>query len=163
MAIHPQAFWGSNYYKNPPLTDAVIAVAERQLGVRLPPRYVELLRIQNGGYTKDELACPLVEGATRIEDCITLRELNGIVPGADAASGGVHNILLTEYMTREWGLPPRQVLLAGDGHTWVSLDYRDGDEPSVVWLDAEMGREEFVAETFDEFFAARRPASELED
>src|SRR5688572_14071495 len=143
MAIRPQEFWGSNYYNNPPLTDAMVATAERQLDVRLPPRYVELLRIQNGGYTKDELACPLVEDATRIEDCITLRELNGIVPDADIATGGIHNILLTDYMTKEWGLPPRQVLLAGDGHTWVSLDYRDGDEPSVVWLDTEMEREEF--------------------
>jgi hypothetical protein len=163
MVIRAEEFWGSNYYNNPPLTDAMIALAERELGVRLPRRYIELLRVQNGGYTREELACPLFEGATRIEDCVTLGELNGVVPGAGVMDGGVHNILLTAYMTKEWGLPPRQVLLAGDGHTWVSLDYRDGDDPSVVWFDTEAEREEFVASSFAEFFDALRPASAFED
>jgi hypothetical protein len=157
MAIRPEKFWGSNYYNNPPLTDAMIAAAERQLGVRLPSQYIALLRIQNGGYTRHDLICPLGQ------DPVPLRALNGIVPGADITRGGIHNILLTEYMTKEWGLPSRQVLLDGDGHTWVSLDYRDGDEPSVVWIDAEMGREEFLAETFADFFAALRKRSATDD
>lgn len=150
MAIRPEDFWDYEDPPNPTLTDAMIAAAERQLGVRLPSRYIELLRIQNGGYTKHELLCPLVQ------DPVPLGSLNGIVPGANITHGGIHNILLTEYMTNEWDLPPRQVLLDGDGHTWVSLDYRDSDEPSVVWLNAEMGREELVAKTFGDFFAALR-------
>jgi hypothetical protein len=82
----------------------------------------------------------MVEAATRLEDCITLRELHGIVLETKFKNS-VHNILLTEYLTKEWGLPTRQVLLAGDGYTWVSLDYRDTHRPSVIWLDAECERE----------------------
>ena len=165
--MRPDEFWGSNHYGNPPLTDRMIAEAERRLGVRLPRRYVALLRVQNGGYTREPFACPLVEGADRLEDCVTLDELNGIVVGATSEAGGVHDILKSAYMIREWGLPERQVLLAGDGHTWLSLDYRDcepdDDAPFVVWFDTEMEREKFVAESFDAFFNALRPASEFED
>jgi hypothetical protein len=46
-------FWRSNYYNHPPLTDEMVEAAEKQLGVKLPLEYIALLRIQNGGYTKD--------------------------------------------------------------------------------------------------------------
>ena len=51
MPIDPHAFWGANSYNHPPLTDEMVAQAEARLGVRLPPELIELLRIQNGGYT----------------------------------------------------------------------------------------------------------------
>ena len=38
-------------------------------------------------------------------------------------------------MTTEWGLPQDVVLLDGDGHTWIALDYRTDPhavEPAVV-------------------------------
>jgi hypothetical protein len=47
MAIKPDQFWGSNYYNHPPLTDDMVAHAEQQLGVELPPAYIALLRVQN--------------------------------------------------------------------------------------------------------------------
>ena len=46
-------FWDSNYYNHPSLTDDMIAIAEKQLGVKLPTLLIDLLKIQNGGYTKD--------------------------------------------------------------------------------------------------------------
>ncbi len=33
----------------------------------------------------------------------------------------------THYMTKECGLPEKQVFLTGDGHWWIKLDYRDNE------------------------------------
>src|SRR4029079_19689636 len=52
MAILPSNFWSDNYYNPPPLTDDALSYAESFLNVRLPVKYIELLRIQNGGSTK---------------------------------------------------------------------------------------------------------------
>lgn len=159
-------FWGENYYNNPPLTEDMIAQAEAFLGCRLPKAYLDLLRVQNGGYLAEKMAFPLFEGANQVDDCVSIDDLSGIVPLAEGQelNEGAHNILHTPYMLREWGLPEKQVLLSGDGHTWLSLDYRDAeDEPAVIWLDSEAGSEEFLAESFMEFFSKLRPARELED
>ena len=161
MAVRPKDFWGSNFFKNPPLTDDMLASAERQLGVRLPKRYVELLRIQNGGYTRELFACPLVEGSSRLENHVTLSELHGIVLDTNPDTGGLHNILLTEHITKQHNFPPRQVLLAGEGQSWISLDYREGMVPTVVCIDAAARTEKVIASSFPEFFAALRPASAL--
>ena len=62
-------------------------------------------------------------------------------------------------MTREWGLPPRQVLLTGDGHWWISLDYRAGDVPSVAWLAIDHGQDIQVAPSFAAFLDGLLPDS----
>jgi hypothetical protein len=88
---------------------------------------------------------------------VPLHELFGIVTEPDHKTA--QNMLLTEYITKEWGLPPRQVLLAGDGHYWVTLDYRCGAEPSVGWIDTECGEDMQIAPSFDVFLAGLVPAS----
>ena len=37
-------------YLRPPLTDAILAAGETKIGFQLPSEYVNLLRVQNGGY-----------------------------------------------------------------------------------------------------------------
>lgn len=120
MAIDPNQFWDSNYYNHPSLSDAMVVEAERRLGVTLPPDFIALLRIQNGGYTKG-FAYPMKKKTTWAEDHVPLHDLAGIVTGPEHQTP--LNILQTEYMTQEWGLPPKQVLLSGDGHWWITLDY----------------------------------------
>jgi hypothetical protein len=160
MAIPDGEFWSDNYYKHPPLTDEMLTQAEEQLGVRLPPRLVELLRIQNGGYTQG-FVHPLPCRTTWAEDHVPLDALAGIV--TDPSIETAHNLLQTEYMTKEWGLPPRQVLLAGDGHFWITLDYRHGDIPSVAWIDTECDEDIQVADSFDTFLRGLVPSSTYEE
>lgn len=160
MVLSIEDFWGSNYYANPPLTDEAIGLAEQQLGIRLPRAFIDLLRQQNGGYTKG-FAFPMSQGTSWAEDHVPLDELGGIV--TDRAHEGVHNILLTDYMTREWGLPPRQVLLAGDGHWWITLDYRASDEPAVSWIDVEVGQDLVIAPSFAAFLDGLVPKSSFGD
>ncbi len=160
MAIAPDQFWRSNYYDHPPLTDEMVAEAERQLGVRLPAEYVALLRIQNGGYTHGfghPMSCPTIWAA----DHVPLDSLSGIVLEPDHRTA--LNILRTAYMTREWGLPPRQALLTGDGHWWISLDYRASDVPSVAWLAVDHEQDFQVAPTFAAFLDGLLPDSAFAD
>lgn len=158
MAIAADQFWGSNYYNHPPLTDEMVTVAERQLGVKLPTEYVALLRIQNGGYTHG-FGFPMTRRTTWAEDHVPLHDLAGIVTDPEIRTA--QNILKTGYMTEEWGLPPRQALLSGDGHWWLTLDYRNGDVPSVAWIDVECGEDIQVAPTFAAFLEGLRPSSEF--
>ncbi len=154
MAIDPNEFWRSNHYDHPPLTDEMVAEAERQLGVKLPAKYLALLRIQNGGYTHG-FGYPMSRPTTWAEDHVPLDELFGIVTDSDHRTP--QNILQTAYMTEEWGLPPRQVLLTGDGHWWMTLDYRASDEPSVAWLYMDLGQDIQVAPSFAAFLDGLLP------
>jgi len=65
-------------------------------------------------------------------------------------------------MTEEWRLPPRQVLLSGDGHWWITLDYRNSDVPSVAWIDTECGEDIQVAPNFATFLEGLQPSSEFD-
>lgn len=156
MPIDKRYFWGSNHYDHPALTDEMIAVAEGRLGVRLPAEFIELLRIQNGGYTKG-FAHPMSQRTTWAADHVPLEELAGIV--IDPNHRTAQNLLHTEYLTQEWGLPPRQVLLSGDGYYWITLDYRHSAIPSVAWIDVECGEDIQVALSFSTFLSGLVPGS----
>ena len=158
MPIDPNNFWSSNSYNHPQLTDEMVEFAQAKLGVKLPAEYLSLLRIQNGGYTKG-FGFPMTQKTTWSDDHVPLAELAGIV--TDAKIETVQNILDSPEMTNEWGVPPRQVLLAGEGHWWVTLDYRNGDIPSVAWIDVECDEDLQVAPTFADFLAGLRPDEEF--
>ncbi|MDX9971586.1 MAG: SMI1/KNR4 family protein [FCB group bacterium] len=156
MPILPDAFWGSNYYDHPPLTDEMVRMAEERLRVRLPEEYLALLRIQNGGYTRG-FVYPTSQPTTWASDHVPLDDLAGIVHTS------LHytplNVLSTEYLTEEWGLPPHLVLLSGDGHWWIALDYRKGPVPSVAWLDTEREQDLQIAPNFAVFLNGLLPQS----
>jgi len=160
VGVAPDEFWGSNYYDHPPLTDEMVVEAERQLGVRLQEEYLALLRIQNGGYTRG-FGFPMSRPTIWAADHVPLGDLFGIVTDPDHRTA--LNILKTGYMTREWGLPPRQVLLTGDGHWWIALDYRNGEVPSVTWLAIDHGQDIQVAPTFAAFLDGLLPDSAFSD
>lgn len=160
MSVAPDEFWDSNHYNHPPLTTEMVAEAERQLGVRLPSEYIALLRVQNGGYTR-RFAYPMNRPTLWAADHVPLHSLFGIV--TDREHRTALNILHTAYLVREWELPPRQVLIAGDGHWWISLDYRAGDVPSVAWLAIDHGEDIQLAPTFGAFLEGLLPGSAFTD
>lgn len=83
------------------------------------------------------------------KDHIALDDLSGIV--TDESLRTAQNILDSDYMTKEWGLPQKQVLLSGDGHWRITLDYRKGKTPSVRRIDTECNEDIHVADSFDDF------------
>lgn len=160
MTVTFKEFWRSNYYNHPPLTDEVISVAEHKLGVKLPDEFIKLLKIQNGGYTHG-FAFPMNQKTTWAEDHVPLKDLFGIV--TDPSITTAQNILDTSYMTEEWGLPEKQVLLSGEGHWWITLDYRNGDIPIVAWIDVDCGENIIIANSFSQFVSGLVPISQYEE
>ncbi|PWK47049.1 SMI1/KNR4 family protein SUKH-1 [Actinoplanes xinjiangensis] len=135
----------------PPLTDEQVVHAQKQLGVDLPADLIHLLRTQNGGVIAETWdACP-ADANFYAEDHVPFDHLHGIGP-ADHAR--MTTMLDSPYLVQEWELPSPVVLLSGQGHYWVALDYRKcgpTGEPSVVWLDNEMDHELPLAPDFRTF------------
>jgi len=152
--MSPTEFWGSNHYEHPPLTDEMLDAAETRLGVKLPPLLVELLRYQNGGFTKD-FGYPMSVPTSWAEDHVQLEELFGIV--TDTSIRTAQNMIKPAYIEEERGIPEKQVLLCGDGHWWITLDYRMSENPSVLYLDTEMEESAPIANSFEEFYAGLVP------
>ncbi|MFD8599735.1 SMI1/KNR4 family protein [Kitasatospora sp. NPDC059646] len=121
-----------------PLTEDAVAEAQRLLGVTLPADLLTLLRHRNGGIVADAFAAfPTDRPTSWAPDHVPFDELFGI-----GHRDGSLSLLDTPYLVAEWDLPSPVVLLSGDGHWWIALDYRTGGpsaEPSVAWLDAEDG------------------------
>ncbi|WP_164964057.1 SMI1/KNR4 family protein [Rubrivivax sp. JA1026] len=159
MAIPTASFWGTNYYGHPPLTDNMLRRAEEVLQVKLPKALISLLRIQNGGYTNG-FAHPMPARTSWAADHVPLDELFGVV--TDESVQTAQNILSTAYMTKEWDLPPKQVLLSGNGHWWITLDYRRGPAPSVAWMDVDCGEDVQISPSFSEFMNGLVPAAAFE-
>ncbi|MFF2288694.1 SMI1/KNR4 family protein [Peribacillus butanolivorans] len=108
-----------------PVTDSEIAEFEEQLNIKLPSTYLELLRIQNGGY----ITYNAFKNDT-LENGIMIDHIYGI--------GGELSILDSTYLIKEWELPEKLVLFAGDGHTWFAMDYRKTDEnPPIIYIEVD--------------------------
>jgi hypothetical protein len=144
-------FWAvGDYGVQLPLTDETVREAERVLGVTLPSPLLDLLRVQNGGVVAaDYDAFSTGQPTSSSQDHVPFDALMGI--------GGLQemtSLLDTPYLVKEWGLPSPIVLLSGDGHCWIGLDYRrcgpDGD-PAVTWFDIELDTELTLASDFRTF------------
>jgi hypothetical protein len=137
-----------NYHVLPPLTDELVKDAERKLGVKLPQSYLDVLKIQNGGSLRYD-TYPTPVPTSYADDHVSVDYLMGI----GNSDEGIED---SPYYIGEWGLPEELVLLCGDGHWWVALDYRQcgpEGEPSVVYVDVECDPIEDVqlAPTFSVF------------
>ncbi|MEU6708906.1 SMI1/KNR4 family protein [Streptomyces wuyuanensis] len=155
-------FWGEGRYGvQPPLTAEVVRDAERRLGVRLPVSLLEILRVRNGGVVAERWnAFPTGVRTSWSGSHVPLDDMMGIGSHDDWLS-----LLDTAYLVEEWGLPSPVVLLSGDGHCWIALDYRvcgNRGEPSVTWFDVDDGTELPLAADF-RTFVERLTASESLD
>jgi len=134
-----------------PLTPDKVSGAEQLLGVKLPSALIELLSRQNGGKVAAPYrACPTDGPTSWAPDHVPFESCNGI-------GEGFRSLTESPYLNEEWGQPREFVLLVGDGHWWVALDYRDRTEPSVVWFDNEVGQDITLAPTFPDFLDKLAP------
>ena len=152
--------------EGPPLTGEMVAAAEEELGVTLPEAYVELMRTCKGGYTRNA-ALPTAQPTGWAPDHVPVDTIFGIPAIGDRGQFGTGlGILQTGYMTAEWNLPDGLVLLNGDGHWWIALDYRVSGPtgpPTVAWIDVEREEDIQVAESLEAFLAELVPADQFID
>jgi hypothetical protein len=145
------SFWNHDDYRvQPPLTEEMIQDAERLLDVSLPASLLTLLRVRNGGGVADRWnVFPTRMPTSWSEDHVPFGDLMGI-----GRRERITSLLDTPYLVEEWDLPAPIVLLSGDGHYWVALDYRNcgrQGEPSVTWFDADAESDLVLAPDFESF------------
>lgn len=140
-----------HYYTSPPLGEGMVENAERELGVKLPASYIELLRTQNGGVPVRR--CFYTDFPTSwSEDHFAISAIRGIGGewGIDASIGG------SDYLIREWEYPDIGVVAfhtPSGGHDAVMLDYsRNGrsEPPGVIYVDEDRIVRP-VADSFENF------------
>jgi len=160
------SFWSSVFDPpNPPIYDQLVADAQTLLDVQLPTSYLDFLAEQNGGYVDDQLievpsnAVPDTLRPFVSDGFVTIGSIAGI---CDADSIG--SICHTPYLLREWSLPDRLVLLDGDGHSWIALDYRTGtDDPPVILIESDGGTHLVLAPNFSALLASFVPYDSVYD
>jgi hypothetical protein len=159
-----ERFWdtGDTDGVHPPLTREAISDTERKLGVRLPPDYLKLMRVRNGGRVSRELdGAPLDPPreyrSGHVSEYVAFDDLYGLGGG-----GRDSHLWRSEDFPEEAELPAGLVFIGSpDGHEYLALDYREcgaDGEPSVVWVDSELGFIEHLAPTFRAFLERLRPA-----
>jgi len=144
-------FDASNHYTGPPLTDAMVASAERALGYTLPASYLHLLRVKNGGCPKRQ--CHPTGGTHWSDNHVRVVTIFGIGGqwGIDSEKFG------TRHMIQQAGLPEIGIVVGWTptaGHDAIMLDYSiDGPrgEPRVVHVDPEDDASAVLATNFEEF------------
>ncbi|WOV87429.1 SMI1/KNR4 family protein [Sporosarcina oncorhynchi] len=131
---------------NKPATNADIARTEEALGKKLPPDFIQFLKIANGGYVNVthqafRVDFPIESG----DDFIAVEELMG------ASEEG---LMQSDYFTQEWDLPKQLVLFSGSGHAWIGFNYENREIPNIVYVEPDDGNGNnfhVLADTFTEF------------
>ncbi|WP_393087545.1 SMI1/KNR4 family protein [Streptomyces sp. LN704] len=152
---------GDDHGVLPPLTEQAVLEAEGLLSVTLPGSLLDLLRHQNGGQVSHGWnAFPTRRPTSWSADHVPFDSVMGIGRRERTLS-----MLDSPYLVEEWGLPTAVVLLSGDGHYWIGLDYRAcgrHGEPSVTWFDTDDNSELALAPNFRSFAEGLTPVSEFE-
>jgi hypothetical protein len=143
-------------YLQPALTPAAIEEAEHQLGITLPASYLELLRLQNGGYVRFTLpgtVHSMIWGIGPHFPSIT-EEHDWQAESAAEEEG--------------WAWVPRSahrlVPFDGDGHWYLCFDYRSAgpqQQPRISLIDLELETETEVAASFEVFLSMLEEAMDL--
>ncbi|MEC2074038.1 SMI1/KNR4 family protein [Alkalihalophilus marmarensis] len=148
---------GNDCGKLEPLTEEMIKKAEADLEIKLPDSYIKLLKQQNGGYLKFN-AHPTDVQTSWASNHVQVDHLFGIGVGTEKG------ILDSSYLIQEWDLPENIVLISGDGHAWIALDYRNtNSEPAVMYIDVEQEHELQLAHNFESFINGLIDYSEEEE
>ena len=135
-----------DYLKLAPINDELIKKAEEVLNVKLPESYINFLKEQNGGTLRLDVH-PTSKPNSWADDHVNVSGLYGISFDENESS-----ILESRYLIREWEMPENIILLSGDGHTWIALDYRNvAENPPVIFIDNEFEEIIELAPNFESF------------
>jgi hypothetical protein len=127
-------------YVQPPLTDRMVADAERKIGYKLPRELIDALKVQNGGYIRYRLP-------DSIHDTIS-----GIGPNFPSLTAFSWD---DEFFAENVSFPLQGLVpFDGDGHWYLCLDYRKhADVPAVTYIDVECDSQEPIANSFAEYLS----------
>ena len=144
-------FDATTYYTSPPLTDAMVAAAERTVGYALPASYLQLLRVKNGGVPRRQ--CYPTNSTHWSDNHRRVVVIYGIGGrwGIDSEECG------SRHLIEQAGLPEIGIVVGMTptaGHDGIMLDYSvcgPQGEPRVVLVDPEDDLTTVLATNFEEF------------
>ena len=154
-----EEIWALHPNEPAPFTPAMVEAAEKVHGVLLPQALVDLLQIQNGGHTPC-LAFP-TDRVKYCEVCVHIDSFVGI--RSEPKPGLWLGDLSINFLAEAWEVPEGLIILSGDGHTWITLDYRKGSLPTVAYLDLESDEDVQLAGSLEEFLSGLALEDDLFD
>lgn len=123
-------------YQQPHLTNDMIFKAESKMGVKLPFEYLEMLKIQNGGYIRYTLPETIHS------------KIDGIGPHYPSITNFEWLLEYDDLSFEVAGLFP----FDGESYWNICLDYRDNNnEPKITVISIESDCEEVIAQTFKDY------------
>ena len=141
---------------------------EAKHGFKLPESYLNYVTVDGYSlFTHSVIRVPDRTG-TAIDTYLEgdgYREVGPIFGiGKDNEDVCLNTIFCTEYMTEEWQLPERLVLLSGDGHEWLAFDYREhSSDPPVILIESESCTWVQLASNFRDFLDSMVPYDQVYD
>ena len=135
-----------------------IGIFEKENGVKLPGEYIKFAGTKRSWVV---MLPPCDADSTKYyfsDGFYELGELFGVEPDKH------RSIFNSPGLVSEWKLPKELVLIDGDGHTWLALDYRDSKtEPKVIVIESDSSNFLVVANNFDDFVQALLPYESVYD
>lgn len=123
-------------YVQPELTDELVSKFEKETNYKLPLEFINLLKIQNGGYIRYSL-----------ED-IPHEVIYGIGPNLPKIEKPDWSLEKEHVSFKLEGLIP----FDGDGHWNLCLDYRESNsKPKITYIDIECDSQSLIANSFNEY------------
>jgi hypothetical protein len=156
----PSQYAAENYVDGSPTPETVKAV-ERQLGFKLPAAYIELAKVQNGGFPR-HTSYRTDQPTSWATDHVAINGIYSI--GGNKLYSLCGETFNSRFWEQEWGYPAIGVYFAdcpSAGHDMIALDYRESGpdgEPQVVHVDQEADyRITKIAGSFAEFIRRLEP------
>ena len=150
MSVAPKSLWRVPVfvpYLQPDLTEEALQKAEKEIGFKLPLEYVELLRLQNGGYIRWHLP-----GQDQLH-----RMIFGIGP-KDPALGIPDWKGYGKWLPFKAKEGRKMIQFDGDGHWMLCFDYHKGqDNPAITLVDTEYASEQPIAGSFSDYLKLLEP------
>ncbi len=136
----------------------MIEIFENKYGVKLPDEYIKYAGTNESWVVK---LPPCDTDSTKLyfgEGFYQISEFSGLDPYK------YRSIFDSASLVEEWELPENLVLIDGDGHTWLALDYRSSDkDPKVIVIESDESNSLIVANNFKEFVQLFLPYESVYD
>ena len=119
---------------------------EREYGLKIPSQYINYA----GTYSSHVIRLPKNLSGTSNDYWGDGFHTIGDYLGLDSNEG--RSIFDSGWLVDEWQLPEKLVLIEGDGHEWLALDYRNSlTEPKVIIIESDGCTYKIIANSFADF------------
>lgn len=123
-----------------------IAAYELKYGFKIPEQYIDFAGTHSDHVVKLPSCVPGENDTYFGEGFYEIGTYRGLDPNEDSS------IFDSSWLVREWELPEKLVLIEGDGHAWLALDYRQSTaEPRVIVIESENSTYKVLANNFQSF------------